>query len=546
VAVGLAVLVIAAVAATAAHHQARLPLAPGVAGTDAVRVLRSIPQFRELSWDRMSVSPVDGRLERVSFYKGARIVAQAAVRANGSVDQLVNFEALPVPYGSPLAYEPGVLLGLAAVFVLMTAVAPLRRLRNLDVAAALSLIAPVVLLQYRYLDASVLAAVPGLGYLLARCAVTALSPSPRPQPPTLPLLEFLTPGWGSARRARWLRTGLIAMVLVFVMVGVSSKDAVDVIYAVMEGATRLIHGVLPYGHLPGDVIHGDTYPILSYALYTPLAALSPVTSTWDSVDLALGVAVVAALASADALLRSVGDRPPVRRRQHDPRTEVAGLRTALSWLAFPPTLIAVSTGTTDVVLAAMVVFAVLLWHRPAVSCTLLTAAGWFKLAPLALLPLWLAPLRGRRLLVAAAGVVGVSAAMVGLLVALGGVSGPLEMIHAVAFQFSRGSPQSMWRVLGIEGLQPLAQAGVIALVAGGAVRLWRDPAIAADRVRMAALSAAVLIGLELSADYWSFLYEVWIVPLIAVSLLVGAVPATASEPEPAEVAVPGLVPAPGR
>ena len=110
------------------------------------------------------------------------------------------------------------------------------------------------------------------------------------------------------------------------MVGVSSPNAVDVIYAVMEGATRLIHGVLPYGHMPGDVIHGDTYPVLSYALYAPLAALAPVRSTWDSVDLALAASVVAgALAAAWALFITVAGG----RWRAAPRSAASSRRRAL-------------------------------------------------------------------------------------------------------------------------------------------------------------------------------------------------------------------------
>jgi hypothetical protein len=35
---------------------------------------------------------------------------------------------------------------------------------------------------------------------------------------------------------------------------------------------------------------------------------------------------------------------------------------------------------------------------------------------------------------------------------------------------------------------------------------------------MAALAASVLIGLQLSADYWAFLYLVWVVPLVCGAL----------------------------
>jgi Glycosyltransferase family 87 len=339
------------------------------------------------------------------------------------------------------------------------------------------------------------------------------------------VFEALTSELDVAGRVRVLRVLALAMALVFVMVGVSSPLPVDVIYAVMEGATRLVHGVIPYGHMPGDIVHGDTYPLFSYVAYMPLAVLSPVSSTWDSVDLALGAAVAMTLAGAGALFRAVAGAARAGASRRTAEAEAAGLRAALIWLSFPALLITVSTGTTDVVLAVLLLFAVLLWRRPGASCAMLAVAGWFKLAPFALVPIWLAPLRGRRLLTGLAALAGVSLAMLALLVGFGGTGGPAAMAHAMAFQFSRGSPQSLWTVLGVGWLQPLAQAGALALIAGATVRLWRDPELAADRVRIAALAAAVLLALQLVADYWAFLYVAWVVPLMAISLLAEPVPA---------------------
>jgi hypothetical protein len=146
-------------------------------------------------------------------------------------------------------------------------------------------------------------------------------------------------------------------------------------------------------------------------------------------------------------------------------------------------------------------------------------AGWFKLAPFALLPVRLAPLRGRRLLWALAVVALVSLPLLALLLALGGIGGPASMIHAISFQFSRGSLQSAWATLGIEWPQPLVQAAVLGLIAAAVVALRRDPALADQPVRMASLMAAILIGLQLSADYWAFLYLAWVVPMVVLSLL---------------------------
>ena len=165
---------------------------------------------------------------------------------------------------------------------------------------------------------------------------------------------------------------------------------------------------------------------------------------------------------------------------------------------------------------------------------MLAVAGWFKLAPFALLPVSLAPLRGRRLANALATVVGVSVPPVVLLLALGGLHGPSQMLHGMSFQFSRGSLQSAWSVFGLETLQPGAQACVLGLIAAAAITLWRRPGLARDRARMAALMATILIGLQLAADYWAFLYLVWFVPLVGSSLLADTAPAA----EPARAAVP--------
>jgi hypothetical protein len=536
-AAALAVFAVGALALFLTQHSTPLALAKSRAIAVALHSPVAYHVLAGTRFTSVTVTGLDSNLDRVSFFDGAQIVAQLAVNRHGVVTHGEGFSAAAVPYGDWIAYQPAVLIGLGALFLLVAGVAPWRRLRNLDVAAAISLIAPVVLLQHRYVDASVLSAVPGLGYLMVRCTIRGLGAAPAPKPST-PLLDLITPSWGAGQRVRLLRLVLLALVLVMVMVTVSSGEAVDVAYAVMEGATKLIGGVLPYGHLPGDVIHGDTYPLLSYALYTPLAWISPVQSTWNSVDLALGMAAAAAVAVAWALFRAAAGARPRSHGGRTPEQELAGLRAALCWLAFPPLLAAASTGTSDVVLAAMVCFALVLWRRPAWATGLLAAGAWFKLAPLALLPLRLAPLRGRRLVRALLAIALVSAPLVLLLVALGGLDGPMAMVRAISYQFSRGTPQSMWDSLGIQSLQPLGQAATLALVAGATVRLATRPSWENDLGRMAALAGAILIALQLAANYWAFLYLIWVIPPITMALLADPAPARAVAPAPALVRSP--------
>ena len=54
------------------------------------------------------------------------------------------------------------------------------------------------------------------------------------------------------------------------------------------------------------------------------------------------------------------------------------------------------------------------------------------------------------------------------------------------------------------------------------MQVWRDRALAADPRRMAALGAAVLLGVQLAANYWSATYLAWVFPLVAVALLSGS------------------------
>jgi len=518
---GLVVTALAGLALTALHRTPRPAVPPRVAIHAALANPGTAQALAGSHWNRVSASPLDGELERVDFWDSSQIQVGVAVDAHRQVVQEQNFSHEPVPYGDWLAYQPALLIGLSILFLLVTVVLPWRRMRNLDALAALSFVLPVVLFQHRYLDPSLLAAGPGLLYLAARCAWRGLGPATEPAP-SRPLLTALARRPGGTGRIRWLRVTLGVVALIFVMIGVSSPLAVDVTYAVMEGATTLIHGALPYGHMPTGILHGDTYPILSYALYTPL------------------VAVAAALIAAWAAWRAAAGR---RGRGRTTESEEAGLRAALAVLAFPAVMITASTGTTDVVLASMLGIVLLLWRRPAAAAATLAVAGWFKLAPFALVPVLLASLRGRRLVGALGALAAVSTVVLVLVVVVGGIHGPREMAHAVAYQFTRGSVQSMWSALGIEWAQPIAQAAVLGLIVAVTVRMWQEPGLAADEGRVAAVSASVLIGIQLAANYWAFLYLAWVVPLLSVSLLhpgLGARRRLARLPADTEILVPAL------
>ena len=532
----VAALVLVVAFAGLAAMRKDLPLA--LARPAAVRAALHAPRVahvlaRGKRWTRVQVSAVDRTVARVSFFDGPRIVADAAVNRRGRVVRFADYRGLQAPYGAPLSHAPWLIVLGCIAFALATAVLPLRRLRNLDVLALLALVVPLVLLDERFSAASTLTAVGPLAWLAARCAWVGLAARGEPSP-SRPLLDALTPAWSDAQRVRMLRLAVGAAAAGVTMMTLSAQTTVDVGHAVMEGGTLLVHGVVPYGHMPGDVFHGDTYPLLSYLAYAPLAALMPVRDGWDVANGALIMAALAAIAVAWLLTRAGGAGIA-------PDQRAAGLRGALAWLAYPPLVVTVTSGTSDVLLAALLAGALVCARRPLASAALIVLAGWFKLVPFALLPIWLARLRGRRLAAALVLLAASTAATVGLLVALGGAGAPARMLHAMAFQLDRRTLHAPWTLLGLDWLQALVQAGVLALVAGATVRVWRDRALAADPARLAALTGAVLLGLQLAGNYWTYLYLAWVLPGIALSLLAGVgepAPVRAEAPLRARAAVP--------
>lgn len=235
-------------------HALALPRAQAVARVRADPA--SGPTLARLHSARTEAMPVDSRDETVWLYDGARLVYAAVVTSTGHVAFETDPAVQRFAYGSNIANDPWMLALLSVVFALMTAVWPLWRLRNLDVLAATGSTAAIVLLNGALIGRMVLAGSAALAYLAARCAWLALGPV-RARGAARPLFDALTARWTGEQRLRTLRLLALACALMLAMVGISSRDVVDVGYAVMQGATDIVHGVIPYGHVVG-ILHGDT------------------------------------------------------------------------------------------------------------------------------------------------------------------------------------------------------------------------------------------------------------------------------------------------
>jgi hypothetical protein len=377
-----------------------------------------------------------------------------------------------------------------ALFLFATLRLPLLRRANLDALALAAMAVPIVLLNERYLEWSVLAASVLIAYLGVRCLAVALGRADRE--PARWVLDALP------ARVTAMLAGAAAAALV--LLAIPGGLVSDVGFASLAGATHVVDGTLPYGNLaPGELVHGDTYPLLAYLAYLPAAILRPVHDGFDSLDGALWVATGFTLAAALAL------------------GHAGGRRLGIAFLAFPPVMVAASSGSNDAVAAAFVAGAVALGARAGASSAALAVAGWVKLGPLAAIPLWVARGRGR----AVAGVTAVTALLAAAVLAIGGPGGFGDMARALSFQSERGSPMSVWALIDLPALQLAFQAAVIAGIVVLTARVAHDPAAAASPRRMAALAAAVLLGVQLAANHWSATYLAWVFPLVAVALLSG-------------------------
>lgn len=515
-----AVFVLASVALSVAHSELgphyRLSPRAVVAAARSDRTDAEFLAQRRTTSTR--VVPYDGSRQAVSFFDGSRIVLYAVVAPNGRVVTTQMHTSATPQLGAAVANRTWVLLLMSALFLLAVMVVPLRRVRNLDALALAAFTANVAAVNAGRVSLSVILSVPLLLYLALRCLAVGLR-APAAGAQAQPLFDRLTARSKPSDRVRLAAllagAGLLAMLVMTLTSGnVSSVGA-----ASLTGATDLLHWTLPYGHVH-YVLHGDTYPLLNYILYVPGALLTPVSDPFSSFQGALVTGAAAGLLTAAALWLIV--------RRTLGGDSVAGMRAVLAWAVFPPVLVTATGATDDLVVAACLAWMLVVLASASRSLLLLAMAVWTKVVPLVLLPLWL--LRGERgrlrtWLPAAV----LSLVLCAYLVALGGLGAPSTMLADIWFPFHRGSLYAPWYAFSIEWLQPFAQAAVLALLAWVLLRLRREPGLWRQPARMAGIFAALLIGVQLCANQWTFTYLAWVFPLVAVALLLDPGPRQALE-----------------
>ncbi|HVP02937.1 MAG TPA: hypothetical protein VMT10_10245 [Solirubrobacteraceae bacterium] len=416
---------------------------------------------------------------------------------------------------------------LCALFVLpfVDVRRPLRML-HLDLLALVGFSVSLAFFNHANLGMSVPLTYPLLAYLCARLLWVGLRRRPAASPP----LQLLVP-W------QWLAVATLFLIGFRIGLNIVDGNVIDVGYAGVIGADKIMHGQALYGAFPHDNDHGDTYGPLLYLAYIPFELIWPWHGTWDDLPAAHAAAGAFDMACV-GLLFLIG---------RSMRDTALGVVFAYGWVAYPFTIFATNSGTNDALPAALLLAALLLHRRPLARGALIAAAGMAKFAQLGLLPLFAAhdlgpPGRGRARRVAAfsAGAAIVIAASMALVLAKSDLRTFWD--HTIAYQASRSAPFSVWGFYGggWHVAQHVVQAFAVVLAVGVAFIPRRD-----DLVGLAALSGAILLAFQLSTTYWFYLYLVWVVP-VALIALIGrlAVPAPVTQEAPSTAPAAARSPAP--
>ena len=262
---------------------------------------------------------------------------------------------------------------------------------------------------------------------------------------------------------------------------------------------------------------GDTYGPVAYEAYIPGYALFGWSGKWDDLPASHATAI------AFDLLALLGLFLLGRR--------FGGARLAaqlpFAWAAYPFTQYVSSSNTNDAIMPVLLVFAFWFLTTPFARGAFLALAAWTKFAALVVVPLWAgypeARWRPEKRLFAGGFIVATLLAFSVLLL-------EPDPAHAArvfwdrtfGWQVGRDSPFSIWgwgqyHAAGIPDLGFLQQVGIGVLVVGS-IACYFVPRHKTP-LQLAALTAALLIGFELTQTHWFYLYIPWFFPFVAFVVL---------------------------
>ncbi|HVD85869.1 MAG TPA: hypothetical protein VNB59_00515, partial [Solirubrobacterales bacterium] len=488
-----------------------------------------------VSGDELAVALVDTRSGEVTeSWTGYQVAWKMARGYSGAFGHKLN--------------APYVFLPLCLIFLIgLVDWRRLRRVANLDLLVLLGFGVSHYFFNRGDVGVSVPLAYPALLYLLGRC---------------------LWIGWrgrGKGLRPVWSVTWLIvaALFLMGFRVGLNVADAgaIDVGYAGVVGADRIAHGEPVYDNFPADVSRGDTYGPVNYLAYAPFERIWPWSGSWDDLPAAHAASILFDLATfAFLILLGIRIRP-------GPAGQRLAAILAFGWAAYPYTAYALESNTNDSLIAALLLATLLLAARPIARGAGLALATWAKFAPAVLIPMYMTwrpagPVTAGDpppppVAKASSGEVPPTVPPAGqrrqwIWFGLGFVAVTLVVMtwpaidpglktfydRTIASQAGRDSPFSLWGQT--SSLEPI-RIGLLALTGALSLAFAVVPR-RKSLLQVAALSAALLILLQLTLQHWFYLYIVWFYPLLLVAL---AALEPSEDPAPTGLEV-GREPSPAR
>ncbi len=391
------------------------------------------------------------------------------------------------------------------------------RLLHLDLLALLSLSVSLAFFNHGEIYKSVPLVYPPLLYMLARMLAIALRRRPRRAPGPLRVLVPVP----------WLALALVFLIGFRIALNVTDSNVIDVGYAGVIGAERIVDGKSLYGNWPKDNEHGDTYGPAAYEAYIPFQQLFGWSGRWDDLPASHAAAIAFDLLAL-GLLFLIGRRV---------RGPGLGVALAYGWAAYPFTLYAMESNSNDTLVAVFVLAALLAATyagrlAPAARGGFAALAGLTKFAPLALAPLlathglWQRTVwtrdgreevvrtrtRVRELATFALAFAAIAAA----------ASIPAfthDSLHTIyertfAYQGDRNSPFSVWGLYGgMHGLETAVEIFAAVLAVALAVVPRR-----ADLAGLAAACGAAILAVQLGIEHWFYLYVPWFFPLVLLGL----------------------------
>jgi hypothetical protein len=260
---------------------------------------------------------------------------------------------------------------------------------------------------------------------------------------------------------------------------------------------------------------GDTYGPVSYLAYIPGYLIFGWSHKWDSLP---SVHFTSILFDLVALLGLAF----VGNRLGGPRI---GAAAAFAWAAWPFTQYASSSNTNDAIPPALLVWGFAALTSDTARGAVVALSGWTKFASLLVLPLWTGYPEARRPRPTARTLLAFLVATAAVFFVLLLEPSPIHAARVffdrtVRFQVGRDSPFSLWdwkqyHAKGLPDLHLVQRVLEVALVVGAAALAFvpkhRSP------LRMAGLTAAVLLGFELVLTHWFYLYLPWFFPFVALT-----------------------------